>query len=116
MTTLASVAPAEAGNRPKGATMAYAGQTLKNPASGERITFRRTAAETDGELVAIDLELPTGARVPGGLHHESDFRQRRFVHQAARRQVADSDADVVDNSAHLPFNPLFTGVVGIDEP
>ena len=35
--------------------MAYAGQTLENPASGERITFRRTAAETDGELVAIDL-------------------------------------------------------------
>jgi quercetin dioxygenase-like cupin family protein len=48
--------------------MAYAGQTLKNPASGERITFRRTAEETNGELVAIDLELPPGARVPGGLH------------------------------------------------
>lgn len=48
--------------------MAYAGQTLENPASGERITFRRTAAETAGELVAIDLELPAGRRVPGGLH------------------------------------------------
>jgi quercetin dioxygenase-like cupin family protein len=48
--------------------MAYAGQTLKNPASGERITFRRTAAETNGELVAVDLELPQDARVPGGLH------------------------------------------------
>jgi mannose-6-phosphate isomerase-like protein (cupin superfamily) len=48
--------------------MAYVGQTLQNPASGERITFRRTAAETNGELVAIDLELPAGARVPGGLH------------------------------------------------
>jgi len=48
--------------------MAYAGQTLTNPASGERITFRQTAASTDGALVAIDLELPAGARVPGGLH------------------------------------------------
>lgn len=48
--------------------MAYAGQTLTNPASGERITFRQTAAGTDGALVAIDLELPPGARVPGGLH------------------------------------------------
>jgi quercetin dioxygenase-like cupin family protein len=48
--------------------MAYVGQTLENRASGERITFRRTAAETDGALVAIDLELPPGARVPGGLH------------------------------------------------
>jgi mannose-6-phosphate isomerase-like protein (cupin superfamily) len=48
--------------------MAIPGQTLVNPASGERISFRRTAAETDGELVAIDLELPPRARVPGGLH------------------------------------------------
>jgi len=48
--------------------MAYVGQTLTNPASGERITFRQTAAGTDGALVAIDLELPPGARVPGGLH------------------------------------------------
>jgi quercetin dioxygenase-like cupin family protein len=48
--------------------MAYAGQTLENPESGERITFRQTAADTDGELVAIDLELPAGRRVPGPLH------------------------------------------------
>jgi quercetin dioxygenase-like cupin family protein len=48
--------------------MAFTGQTLVNPASGERITFRITAAETNGELVAIDLELPPGGRVPGGLH------------------------------------------------
>jgi mannose-6-phosphate isomerase-like protein (cupin superfamily) len=48
--------------------MAYRGQTLENPASGERITLRQTAADTDGELLAIDLELPAGRRVPGGLH------------------------------------------------
>jgi quercetin dioxygenase-like cupin family protein len=48
--------------------MAAPGQTLVNPASGERITFRTTAAETGGELVAIELELPPGGRVPGPLH------------------------------------------------
>ena len=48
--------------------MAITGQTLVNPASGERITFRMTAAETNGALIAIDLELPQGGRVPGGLH------------------------------------------------
>jgi hypothetical protein len=37
--------------------MAYAGQTSENPLSGERITFRQTAADTNGELLAIDLEL-----------------------------------------------------------
>ena len=44
------------------------GQTIENPASGERITFRETASTTAGELVAIDLELPAGRRVPGPLH------------------------------------------------
>jgi quercetin dioxygenase-like cupin family protein len=48
--------------------MAHPGQTLQNPASGERITIRRTAAETNGELLAIDLQLPAHRRVPGGLH------------------------------------------------
>jgi quercetin dioxygenase-like cupin family protein len=57
--------------------MAYVGQTLENHTSGERITFRQTAAETDGELVAIDLELPPGARVPGGLHIHP-LQQERF--------------------------------------
>jgi quercetin dioxygenase-like cupin family protein len=44
------------------------GQTLENRATGERITFRRTAAETNGELVAVDLALPAGARVAGWRH------------------------------------------------
>jgi quercetin dioxygenase-like cupin family protein len=48
--------------------MATVGQVLENPASSERITFRATGATTNGELVAIDLELPPGGRVPGGLH------------------------------------------------
>jgi hypothetical protein len=34
--------------------MAYRGQTLKNPASGERITFRQTAAETNGDLRELE--------------------------------------------------------------
>jgi len=41
--------------------MARPGQTLRNRASGERITFRATAAQTGGELVAM----PPGGRVPG---------------------------------------------------
>jgi mannose-6-phosphate isomerase-like protein (cupin superfamily) len=58
--------------------MAYIGQTLKNPASGERITFRATAADTGGELVAIDLELPPRRRVPGGLHIHP-LQEERFT-------------------------------------
>ena len=64
--------------------MARTGQTLVNPASGERITFRTTAAETDGELVAIDLELPEGGRVPGGLHIHP-HQEERFAGRPADR-------------------------------
>lgn len=65
--------------------MAYAGQRLENPASGERITFRRTAAETGGELVAIDLELPPNRRVPGGQHLHPSQEERFEVVRGTMR-------------------------------
>ncbi|UJA19676.1 cupin domain-containing protein [Thermoleophilia bacterium SCSIO 60948] len=53
--------------------MAHAGQTLDNPISGERITFRKTAADTNGELLAIDLELAPDGHVPGmHVHPEQE--------------------------------------------
>jgi mannose-6-phosphate isomerase-like protein (cupin superfamily) len=65
--------------------MAYTGQTLENPASGERITFRQTAAETGGELVAIDLRLPAGRRVPGGRHIHPQQEERFEVVEGTMR-------------------------------
>ena len=65
--------------------MAYAGQTLRNPASGERITFRRTSAATNGELLAIDLELPANRRVPGGLHIHPKQEERFEVVEGTMR-------------------------------
>ena len=65
--------------------MAYPGQTLRNPASGERITFRATAADTDGELLAIDLELPQGRRVPGPLHIHPHQEERFEVVEGTMR-------------------------------
>jgi len=49
-------------------------------------------------------------------HRESEFSERRFVHPPARRQVADSDADVVDDLTHRPFNPFSVGWSAMDEP
>jgi quercetin dioxygenase-like cupin family protein len=55
--------------------MAYAGQVLENQISGERLTFRQTAADTDGELLAIELELAPGGAVPGAhVHPEQEER------------------------------------------
>jgi quercetin dioxygenase-like cupin family protein len=56
--------------------MAYAGQILDNPISGERIIFRQTAADTDGELLAIDLVLAADGQVPGAHVHPS--QEERF--------------------------------------
>lgn len=56
--------------------MAYAGQTIANPVSGERITFRRTAADTGGEVLAFDLELSADGHVPGVHVHPS--QEERF--------------------------------------
>ncbi len=55
--------------------MAYAGQTIENPVSGERIVFRKTAADTGGELLEIDLHLSPDGHVPGAhVHPEQEER------------------------------------------
>jgi mannose-6-phosphate isomerase-like protein (cupin superfamily) len=56
--------------------MAHAGQVLENPVSGERITFRETAADTGGELLAIDLELSPDGHAPG--LHVHPTQEERF--------------------------------------
>ena len=55
--------------------MAYAGQSLYNPVSGEKIEFIRTAADTDGELLEFELELSPDGHVPGAhVHPEQEER------------------------------------------
>jgi mannose-6-phosphate isomerase-like protein (cupin superfamily) len=81
--------------------MAYRGQTLENPASGERITFRETSGTTRGELLAIDLELPAGRRVPGGQHIHPRQEERFEVvkgtmrFKLGRKQVVAGPGEVV---------------------
>ena len=45
--------------------MAYTGQVIENPVSGEQIVFRKTAAETAGEYLEIELRLAADGKVPG---------------------------------------------------
>lgn len=55
--------------------MAYAGQTIENPVSREKITFIQTSADTDGELLEIELELSADGAVPGAhIHPEQEER------------------------------------------
>jgi quercetin dioxygenase-like cupin family protein len=55
--------------------MAYAGQVLENSVSGERIVFRKTAADTGGELLAFEFFLSPDGSVPGAhVHPEQEER------------------------------------------
>ena len=56
--------------------MAHAGQTIVNPVSGERITFRKTSADTNGEYLEIDVELTPDGAVPG--MHVHPAQEERF--------------------------------------
>jgi quercetin dioxygenase-like cupin family protein len=49
--------------------MAFSGQVLDNPVSGERFIFRRTAHDTAGELLTFDMVVDPHGRVPGGHVH-----------------------------------------------
>lgn len=49
--------------------MAFSGQVLDNPISGERFIFHKTADDTAGELLAFDLVVDPDGRVPGGHVH-----------------------------------------------
>jgi quercetin dioxygenase-like cupin family protein len=55
--------------------MAFTGQTIENPVSGERITFLQTARDTAGELLEFELELSPDGHVPGAhVHPEQEER------------------------------------------
>jgi quercetin dioxygenase-like cupin family protein len=55
--------------------MAYSGQTISNPVSGEQITFMQTSRDTDGELLEFELSLSPDGHVPGAhVHPEQEER------------------------------------------
>jgi mannose-6-phosphate isomerase-like protein (cupin superfamily) len=81
--------------------MAYTGQTITNPVSGERITFLQTARDTDGELLEFELELTPDGKVPGA--HVHPVQEERFhvlagrmkFRRGWRRVVAEAGETVV---------------------
>ena len=80
--------------------MAHAGQTIVNPVSGEEITFRRTAADTDGAYLEIDLRLAPDGHVPGAhVHPEQEERFEvlagRMAFQLGLRRIVAERGDVV---------------------
>jgi len=64
------------------APSAPTGRVIANPASGERIVIRTSAAESGGRLLAFDLQLPPGAHVPA--RHVHPIQVERFTVTAGR--------------------------------
>ncbi|MGH3087989.1 MAG: cupin domain-containing protein, partial [Rubrobacteraceae bacterium] len=55
--------------------MIHAGDTIENPVTGERVTFLKTAAETNGELVLIDVTVaPDGFVAAEHIHPRQSER------------------------------------------
>lgn len=55
--------------------MAGQPDSIENPATGERITFRRRAADTDGALLEFELTMePRGITMPAHVHPRQEER------------------------------------------
>ena len=76
--------------------MARAGQALKNPATGERLVFRRTARETNGE--ALEYEIVFTPRGFGAQEH-------LHPHQQERHEVLDGELGIVIRGRERRLGP-----------
>jgi mannose-6-phosphate isomerase-like protein (cupin superfamily) len=61
-----------------------AGETVENPVTRERLTFIRTAADTGGEVLELDLILAPGGFVPA-MHVHPSQEERFEVHAGSPR-------------------------------
>ncbi|MGF1473115.1 MAG: cupin domain-containing protein [Rubrobacteraceae bacterium] len=57
--------------------MARRGDVIENPITSERITFLKTAEDTDGALLRADFYLKPGGFLPGGVHTHP-YQEERF--------------------------------------
>jgi quercetin dioxygenase-like cupin family protein len=90
-------------------TSIRAGHTIENPVTGEIVHFRRTAAETGGELVEIEVTVaPDGAVAAAHVH---PFQIERFEilegtleFRKGRRKLTATAGDVVSVEAGTPHS------------
>jgi quercetin dioxygenase-like cupin family protein len=48
--------------------VAFAGEVIDDPITGQRITFLKTSADTEGELLRFEMRLAPGGFVPAHMH------------------------------------------------
>jgi mannose-6-phosphate isomerase-like protein (cupin superfamily) len=80
--------------------MAYVGEVIDNPVSGERIVFRQTSATTRGQLLAFELSLAPRGHVPSShLHPRQEERftilEGRMRFRRGRRRLVAGPGETV---------------------
>jgi quercetin dioxygenase-like cupin family protein len=80
--------------------MIRTGQTIENPATGERLTFRQTSRDTGGEYVVVETALQPGATVAAAHVHPYQTERFEVVEgtvglQVGREQVEAGPGEVV---------------------
>ena len=87
--------------------MIRTGETLTNPVTGERLVFRRTAADTNGDLVVVECTLePDGAVAAAHVHPHQTERfeivEGTVVFRIGGEQTTATAGDVVTVPAATP--------------
>jgi mannose-6-phosphate isomerase-like protein (cupin superfamily) len=93
--------------------MATAGQSVVNPSTGERVMFVRTAADTGGEVLEMELIWPRkGERAPAHVHPEMEERYEVLggiaaFHIGGHERTAGPGevVTVPPGTTHLAWNP-----------
>ena len=87
--------------------MIHAGDTIHNPVTGERIVFRQTSRETNGEAVVIETFVQPNGFVAAA--HEGG-RRRGQAHESRRRRFWGRERGIVTQDPALEFLQLGPGV------
>ena len=93
--------------------MAVAGQTISNPATGERITFVQVAADTGGERLVLETVWPRpGHRAAEHIHPAMSERfevlsgRARFLVDGVESSLGPGESlTVAPGARHLAWNP-----------
>jgi quercetin dioxygenase-like cupin family protein len=68
--------------------MVQVGDSMENPASGERFVWRATAASTGGEYCEFDLFLAPGAKIAAAHRHPSQLETFSVLSGTMEMQIA----------------------------
>lgn len=87
--------------------MAYRGQTISNPATGETLTFLQTARDTGGELLVFDVTTGPGTQVAAvHVHPRQEERiemiRGRLAYRLGSHQGELGQGERVDIPAGVP--------------